>query len=166
MVVTIYFTNRWNTVVMQTHFYLTQITQNIYQVHNQQVCDFAPFDAHNNRMVLYDWRSSATREHYLVVHRYDDSYTILKTWTTIVDIINRNVCSYIGFWNGCEYVYKNRNFKGTPLPSCNTCKHVQRFKQEAPEGPGSLTWGKGQRSQWSHIQRTTNVVLQILVEDL
>ena len=33
-------------------------------------------------------------------------------------------------------------------------------------GPGSLTWGKGQSSQWSHLQRTTNVVHQILVEDL
>jgi len=31
------------------------------------------------------------------------------------------------------------------------------FKQEGPKGPGSLTWGKGQRSQWSHLQRTTNV---------
>ena len=39
-------------------------------------------------------------------------------------------------------------------------------KQEGPKGPGSLTWGKGQRSQWSHLQRTTNVVQQILVEDL
>jgi len=25
------------------------------------------------------------------------------------------------------------------------------FKQEGPRGPGSLTWGKGQRSQWSHL---------------
>ena len=39
-------------------------------------------------------------------------------------------------------------------------------KQEGPEGPGSLTCGKGQRSQWSHLQRTTNIVHQILVEDL
>jgi len=43
---------------------------------------------------------------------------------------------------------------GYPLP----------LKQEGPEG--SLTWGKGQRSKWSHFQKTTNVVHQILVEDL
>jgi len=40
------------------------------------------------------------------------------------------------------------------------------LKQEGPKGPGSLTWGKCKRSQWSHLQRTTNVVHQILVEDL
>ena len=40
------------------------------------------------------------------------------------------------------------------------------LKQEGPQGPGSLTWGKGQRSQWSHLQRTTNVVRQKLIEDL
>ena len=51
---------------------------------------------------------------------------------------------------------------------CKTVWQVtyQISKQEGPEGPGSLTWGKGQRSQWSHLQRTTNVVHQILVEDL
>jgi len=38
--------------------------------------------------------------------------------------------------------------------------------QEGPEGPGSLTWGKGQSSQWSNLQRTTDNVQQILVEDL
>jgi len=43
--------------------------------------------------------------------------------------------------------------------------HTEK-KQEGPKGPGSLTSGKGQRSQWSHLQRTTNVVHQILVEDL
>jgi len=43
---------------------------------------------------------------------------------------------------------------------------LRSMKQEGPEGPGSLTWGKGQRSQWSHLQRTTYVVHQILVEDL
>jgi len=37
---------------------------------------------------------------------------------------------------------------------------IQVVKQEGPKGPGSLTW-KGQRSQWSHLQRTTNVVHQI-----
>jgi len=47
------------------------------------------------------------------------------------------------------------------LPSC-----FDLYKQEGPKGPGSLTWGKGQRSQWSHLQRTTNVVHQILIEDL
>ena len=39
-------------------------------------------------------------------------------------------------------------------------------QQDGPKGPGSLTWGKGQMSQWSHLQRTTNVVHQILVEDI
>ena len=39
------------------------------------------------------------------------------------------------------------------------------FKQKGPKGPRSLTWGKGQGSRWSHLQRTTNVVHQILVED-
>jgi len=34
------------------------------------------------------------------------------------------------------------------------------IKQEGPESPGSLTWGKGQRSHWSHLQRTTNIVHQ------
>jgi len=38
-------------------------------------------------------------------------------------------------------------------------------KQEGPKDPRSLTWGKGQGSMWSHLQRTTNVVHQILVED-
>jgi len=28
-------------------------------------------------------------------------------------------------------------------------------KQEGPKGPGSLTWEKDQRSQWSHLQRTS-----------
>ena len=41
-----------------------------------------------------------------------------------------------------------------------------KYKQEGPKGPGLLTWGKGQRSHWSHLQMTTNVVQQILVEDL
>jgi len=27
-------------------------------------------------------------------------------------------------------------------------QYQQTYKQEGPEGPGSLTWGKGQRSQW------------------
>ena len=45
-------------------------------------------------------------------------------------------------------------------------KQDTQTKQEGPEGPGSLTWGKGQRSQWSNFQRTTYVVHQILVEDL
>jgi len=40
------------------------------------------------------------------------------------------------------------------------------IKQEGPKGPGSVTCGKDQRSQWSHLLRTTNVVQQILVEDL
>ena len=35
-----------------------------------------------------------------------------------------------------------------------------------PKGHRSLTWGKGQGSQWSHLQRTTNVVHQRLVENL
>ena len=39
-----------------------------------------------------------------------------------------------------------------------------KTKQEGPKGPRSLTWEKDQGSQWS--QRTTNVVQQILVEDL
>ena len=30
----------------------------------------------------------------------------------------------------------------------------------------SLTWGKGQGSEWSHLQRVTNAVHQILVGDL
>jgi len=47
-----------------------------------------------------------------------------------------------------------------------TAKKDTRRKQEGPKGPGSLTWGKGQRSQWSHLQRTSNVVHQILVEDI
>ena len=34
------------------------------------------------------------------------------------------------------------------------------------EGPLSLTCGKGQGSHCSHLQRTTNVVHQILVEGL
>jgi len=38
-------------------------------------------------------------------------------------------------------------------------------KQEGPKGPRSLTWGKVQGSRWSQLQRTTNVVHQILVED-
>ena len=37
-------------------------------------------------------------------------------------------------------------------------------KRAAPKGPRSLTWGKGQESRWSHLQRTTNVVHQILAE--
>ena len=40
------------------------------------------------------------------------------------------------------------------------------LKQEGPKGPRSLTWSKRQGSRWSHLQRTTNVVHQILVEDL
>jgi len=39
-------------------------------------------------------------------------------------------------------------------------------KQKGPKGPGLLTWGKGQMSQWIHLQRTTNGVHLILVEDL
>jgi len=39
-------------------------------------------------------------------------------------------------------------------------------KQEGLQGPRSLTWEKGQGSQWSYLQRTTNIVHQILVEDL
>jgi len=51
--------------------------------------------------------------------------------------------------------------------TCDQChQEALKHKQEGSKGTGSLTWGKGQRSQWSHLQRTTNVVHQILVEDL
>ena len=40
------------------------------------------------------------------------------------------------------------------------------IQQEGLWALGRLPEEKGQRSQWSHLQRTTNVVHQILVEDL
>jgi len=43
---------------------------------------------------------------------------------------------------------------------------TKHSKQEGPKGPRSLTWRKCQGSRWSHLQKTTNVVHQILVEDL
>jgi len=73
---------------------------------------------------------------------------------------------------------KKNNLK----PKCTNCLYVQtvhvvnipvgttmvviKYKQEGPKGPKSLTWGKCQSSKSSHLQRTTNVVQQILVEDL
>jgi len=73
--------------------------------------------------------------------------------------------TYATNWNGLN------NFGRGPHRdhSCEVwSKSNERFqrrrclsKQEGPEGPGSLIWGKGQRSQSSHLQRTTNVVQQI-----
>jgi len=34
-------------------FYLIPISQNTHQLHNQQVCNFVPIDAHNDAMALY-----------------------------------------------------------------------------------------------------------------
>lgn len=33
--------------------------------------------------------------------------------------------------------------------------HIMCSKQEGPRGPRSLTWGKGQESQWSYYKSTT-----------
>ena len=78
--------------------------------------------------------------------------------------------TYATNWNSFN------NF-GRGTPRDHSCEVWSKFnewfqsrsrlnKQEGSKGPGSLTWGKGQRSLWSHFQRTTNVVHQIFVEDL
>jgi len=62
-------------------------------------------------------------------------------------------------WNGLN------NFGRGPSRnhSCKVWSKSNRFrgkvvwmKQEGPKGPRSLTWGKGQGSQWSNLQSTTN----------
>jgi len=45
--------------------------------------------------------------------------------------------------------------------NANTNKRAQRALGRSPEEKV-----KGKRSQWSHLQETTNIVYQILVEDL
>jgi len=84
-------------------------------------------------------------------------------------ILKRNQNDWLGnqYMEGNFYNLENiiQLLKGLPcsLVVWNTKKLISQNlkKQEGPEGPGSLTWGKGQRSQWSHLQRATNVAHQI-----
>jgi len=76
-------------------------------------------------------------------------------------IFGQKLCSRLSILHVYEYALQKK---------LQNCMRVMVFEpkkqQEGPKGPRSLTWGKGQGSRWSHLQRTTNVVHQILVEDL
>ena len=105
---------------------------------------------------------------------------------TIGNISRNTQCSVMGFFNSALCLIARKMHKKLwPSMARNALKIKQKaiilkndkkcsikinkggiIKQEGPKGPGSLTWGKGQRSQWSHLQSTTNIIHQILVEDL
>jgi len=72
-------------------------------------------------------------------------------------------CSKIECCKQSRYV----KFKGTmtkwPVQKSNTQNNT---KTRGSKGPWVVHLRKMKRSQWSHLQRTTNVVHQILVEDL
>jgi len=77
-------------------------------------------------------------------------------------------------WNNCFIAWSMTSEHMTETVGTLDQSTVEPFLENSKkyhiafiqEGPGSLTCRKGQRSQWSNLQRTTNVVHPILEEDL
>jgi len=97
---------------------------------------------------------------------------IVHSWTMFIMVLFCKYCSVIGYTNMLVHMYEvyHGDFHLVLCCFSNQCwRNIWTWKleikiqthtnfvftptlilkQEGPEGPGSLTWGKGQRSQWS-----------------